>query len=46
MIKGVKRNSKGLAMDTVESNEESSSKSAAAQRSKQLGCFLKNILNK
>ena len=44
MIKGVKRNSKGLAMDTVESNEESSSKSAAAQRSKQWGCFFEKYI--
>ena len=46
MIKDVKHNSEGSAMDTVESNEESSCNSGVSQRSKQLHYFLKNILNK
>ena len=44
MIKDVKRNSKGSAMDTVESNEESSGKSGASQRSKQLGYFFEKYI--
>ena len=44
MIKDVKHNSEGSAMDTVESNEESSCNSGVSQRSKQLRYFLKNIL--
>ena len=43
MIKDVKRNSKGSAMDTLESNEESSVNSGASQRSKQLGYFFEKI---
>ena len=46
MIKDVKHNSEGSAMDTVESNEESSCNSGVSQRSKQLRKKKKNILNK
>ena len=44
VVKDVKRSSKGLAMDTVESNEESSSNSGAPQRSKQLGYFFEKYI--
>ena len=44
MIKDVKRNSKGSAMDTVESNEESSGNNGASERSKQLGYFFEKYI--
>ena len=44
MIKYVKHNSKGSAMDTVESNEESSCSSGVSQRSKQLRYFFEKYI--
>ena len=44
MVKDGKCSSKGSAMDTVESNEESSGNSGASQRSKQLGYFFEKYI--
>ena len=44
MVKDGKCSSKGSAMDTVESNEESSGNSGASQRSKQLGYLFEKYI--
>ena len=44
VIKDVKCNSKGSAIDTVESNEETSGSSWVSQRSKQLGYFFEKYI--